>query len=301
MAHPEWINVPTYVVGSWTNAVHTPGTFKAWSLLHDDVPKWLRVHNTMEWPDYYDDNSRKDLKRFFDYYLHGKTDNGWETTPKVRLSVLHFGMVDRVDTVNRPESNFPLERTRQTRYHLQSDNSLSFQPATEGTVSYDAKSGKAVFDYQMQEPSETTGYFMAHLVMSCAEHDEMDVFVQVEKLSSAKYGQAVICIKPNSAALRGLLKFMHDWGIGMGGAGMALHWGPDGWLRASHALGKDEMNSKVAEPFYRYKTKTPLKAGEVRALDIQMRPYGMYWEVRVFKISLVPSLSLKANCFLSTM
>lgn len=30
----------------------------------------LRVYNTQEWADYYDDNYRKDLKRSFDFNLH---------------------------------------------------------------------------------------------------------------------------------------------------------------------------------------------------------------------------------------
>ncbi|CAI6073953.1 unnamed protein product [Clonostachys chloroleuca] len=86
LAHPKWINVPVYVVGSWTNLLHTPGTFKAWKLLPEDLPKWLRVHNAMEWPDYYNDNSQRDLLRFFDYYIHGKTDNDWIFTPKSDLA-----------------------------------------------------------------------------------------------------------------------------------------------------------------------------------------------------------------------
>lgn len=61
--HPERIDVPTYVVASWTNPVHTPGTFKAWSCLPDDIPKWLRVHNRQEWSDYYSSPSREDLRR----------------------------------------------------------------------------------------------------------------------------------------------------------------------------------------------------------------------------------------------
>lgn len=282
-AHPEWINVPTYVVASWTNAVHTPGTFKGFSLLHPTVPKWLRVHNKMEWPDYYDDNSQRDLKRFFDYYLHG-VENGWTSTPTVRLSVLHMGLKDRVDTINRPESEFPLERTKYTKYFLHTDKTLSMDPYTAGEVSYNAVSGeKCIFTMQMPSSCETTGYFMAHLVMSSAtNHHELDVFVQVENLNSKKRRQGTMCLNPQGVVPKTVLKLVHDWQIGLGTVGMAFHWGPDGQLRASHALGREE-NSRPAEPEYMLKEKKPLTKGEVQALDIPMRPYGMFWEVSFTK------------------
>ena len=284
-AHAEQINVPAYVVASWTNPIHTTGTLEAWQSIPDAVPKWLRVHNKQEWSDFYADSSQKDLERFFDYYLKGRTDNGWTYTPKIRLSVLNFGLTDKADSdvVNRAEAEFPLQRTDYRRYYLQSDQCLSLNPKKEETlVSYDSKSGKQVFQYKIPQDLETTGYFMAHLVMSCPEHTEMDVFVQVEKLSSTGHRQGVLCIKPPSAIARRVLRFIHDWNIPAGGAGMAFHWGPDGALRASHALDKDETESKVARPSYAHIIKVPLAKGEVRTLDIPMRPYGMFWEVSMF-------------------
>ena len=79
----------------------------------------------MEWPDYYSDKSRKDLRRFFDHYLHEKKDNGWQSTPKVRLSVLNMGLSDLEDTVERPEAEFPLARTKYVKYYLQPDKTLT--------------------------------------------------------------------------------------------------------------------------------------------------------------------------------
>lgn len=289
LAHPENIQVPTYVVSSWTNPIHTPGTLKAWAKLPDNTEKWLRVHNSMEWPDYYDDNSQRDLLRLFDYSLKGRTDNAWASTPRVRLSILHLGLTDRVDTVNRPESEFPLARTKYKKYYLQEDNSLSLTPCmTASVISYDSAAGKAVFCFHMPEDCETTGYFMAHLLLSTTDHSEMDVFVQVEKLSSAKYRQGVLTMRPQSAVIRRLLKFMHDWGvIGIGGTGLAVHWGPDGQLRASHALSKLESDSTIAEPVYAFSKKIPMKQGEKRFLDIPMRPYGMFWEVRYLLLYII--------------
>ena len=52
IAAVENIGVPAYVVGSWTNPVHSRGTLQAWQRLRTEE-RWLRVHNTMEWRDYY--------------------------------------------------------------------------------------------------------------------------------------------------------------------------------------------------------------------------------------------------------
>jgi predicted acyl esterase len=82
----DQITVPAYVVASYSNTLHTTGTFRAWRRIASDK-KWLRIHNSQEWPDYYDEENREDLRRFFDHYLKDE-ENGWEQTPRVRYSLL---------------------------------------------------------------------------------------------------------------------------------------------------------------------------------------------------------------------
>ena len=48
----EKIIVPAYIVASWTNDIHTLGTLDGFRQI-SSRDKWLRVHNTHEWPDYY--------------------------------------------------------------------------------------------------------------------------------------------------------------------------------------------------------------------------------------------------------
>ncbi|KAL1617619.1 hypothetical protein SLS56_010884 [Neofusicoccum ribis] len=198
--HSEWINVPTYVVASWTNPIHTPGTLRAYSKIPESVPKWLRVHNSMEWPDYYEDHSQRDLKRFFDYTLKGDHDNGWASTPKVRLSVLHFGLSDLGDTVNRPETDWPLQRTKYRTLYLGSDGRLSQRmEGSEGSVCYDSGNGRAEFRWTLPEEVETTGHFLVRLVMSCPSHNDMDIFVQVHCIKAgADQASGVLTIKPKT-------------------------------------------------------------------------------------------------------
>jgi hypothetical protein len=85
----EKITVPAYVVASYTSPIHAHGSFEGFRRI-SSKERWLRVHNTGEWPDYYQPEYVEDLRKFFDRYLKG-IKNGWEKTPRVRLSVLDPG------------------------------------------------------------------------------------------------------------------------------------------------------------------------------------------------------------------
>lgn len=106
----EQINIPAYVVASYTNQVHTAGTLNGRDRLKS--PKWLRIHNTQEWPDFYNPQYTEDLRQFFDCYLL-EEKNGWGKTPPVRMSVLDPG---HKDTVDRPEESFPPPASKRARY-----------------------------------------------------------------------------------------------------------------------------------------------------------------------------------------
>lgn len=67
-ARLENITIPAYVVASYTNSVHTHGTFAGYRRI-SSKEKWLRVHDTNEWFDYYTPENVEDLRRFFDHYL----------------------------------------------------------------------------------------------------------------------------------------------------------------------------------------------------------------------------------------
>ncbi|KAJ5930380.1 hypothetical protein N7466_005873 [Penicillium verhagenii] len=276
----EQINVPTYLTATWTNPVHTPGTFRAYRALPDDLPKWLRVHNTQEWSDYYADSSSRDLKRFFDHYLKGDVTNGWLATPKVRMTVLNFGLSTLDDTVSRPETEFPLARTAYTKLFLTSDGTMTKDSSAgkEFSVSYNPKGGSAIFRLRITEAMETTGYFLARLVVSCSEDADMDLFVQMSSYNQkSSYRQGTLTIRPQSHFVQVLLKQLHDWYFGMQKVGMLFHWGPEGRLRVSRADGKSE-NSTLFEPIYECKKALPLSKGEKRLVEIPLRPYGMFWK-----------------------
>lgn len=140
----ESITTPAYIAASYTNPIHTNGSIEGYMRLGTQE-KWLRIHNTGEWDDYYHEGHTEDLRRFFDHYLKGM-DNGWETTPRVRMSVLNPGGKDIVD---RPEEDYPLARTQYRKLYLHgTDHTMSEMPKKcESIDTYDSddKKGKSLF------------------------------------------------------------------------------------------------------------------------------------------------------------
>ena len=249
IARVENIEIPAYVVASW-NPLHTHGTFSAYRRLPSS-DKWLRVHNTQEWPDYYSPENVEDLRRFFDRYLKG-VQNGWEKTPRVRLSVLDPGGTDQV---NRSESEFPLARTRFEKLYLDAaTGTLSPNPvARESHIRYKADDGKgqAVFTIAFNRDTELTGYMKLRLWVEADGADDMDLFVYVSKLDAQ--GNHIPAF---------VLGFANP--------------GSRGILRVSHRE-LDAARSTPSEPYLIHRRLQPLKPKEIVPVDIGIWPVGMLW------------------------
>ena len=175
----ENINIPAYVVASWANILHSMGTFEAWSRLQTK-DRWLRIHNSLEWPDYYSPEGREDLCRFFDRYLRD-VDNDWESTPRVRLTVMDF---IGADIKNRAEAAYPLARAKQRVCYLDaaSQSMVDDKPSSRSTVAYDAESGETTFRIKVDAESEITGYCNLKLFVEIEGHDDADIFAKLVTL-----------------------------------------------------------------------------------------------------------------------
>ncbi|UBD15391.1 CocE/NonD family hydrolase [Bacteroides salyersiae] len=244
----ENIHIPAYVVASYTNSVHTHGSFAGFRRLGTSE-KWLRVHNTNEWYDYYTPENVEDLRRFFDRYLKG-IENGWEETPRVRLSVLNPG---GQDIVNRTEDEFPLARTQYRRLYLSASDgtltpSLPESTATDTYVSEDTNSSVS-YRLCMEKPTEITGYMKLHLWVSAPDHDDMDLAVKVEKLS--KDGKSLPDQAGNLIAATGFLRV------------------------SMRRL--DEQRTTEAEPYYTFTAEQKLKKDEIVPVEIEIWPMGLYF------------------------
>ena len=248
-ARVENIEIPAYVVASYTNSVHTHGSFAGFRRMASKG-KWLRVHNTSEWFDYYTPENVEDLRRFFDHYLKG-IDNGWEQTPRVRLSVLNPG---GTDIVGRAEEDFPLARTQYHKLYLSAADSalLTSLPADQAVSEYQSDSARheVTYRYRMERPTEITGYMKLHLWVSAPDHDDMDLAVRVEKLS--RDGQPLPDRTGNLIAATGLMRV------------------------SMRQL--DEARSTEAEPYYTFTTEQKLKPGEIVPVEIEIWPMGLYFD-----------------------
>lgn len=260
----EKIDVPAYVVASYSNTLHTAGTFRAWRRMASE-DKWLRVHNSQEWPDYYDAANTEDLRRFFDHFLKGE-ENGWERTPRVRYSLLDLHGGDRV---NVPAEEFPPADVTPVRYYLDglSRSLATTAPGVGAAADYTVGTDLDLVSFVTRFDQETVlvGYPKAHLWVEAEGADDMDLFLLVQKLDA--YGTPLQAFTvPNRNAR------VHD--VTERGASILRYKGSDGRLRVS-MRHLDEKLSTEDVPAHSFDRVEKLSPGEVVEVEIDLLPLGL--------------------------
>ncbi|MFC8597687.1 CocE/NonD family hydrolase [Isoptericola sp. NPDC057191] len=258
------ITVPAYVVASYSNTLHTAGTFRAWRRMAS-TDKWLRIHHSQEWPDYYDEANVEDLRRFFDHVLKG-VDNGWETTPRVRYSVLDLTGGDRAGV---PADQFPPADVSPTTYYLDArTRSLSTTaPDAEASAGYAVAGNPDVLSFVTRFEDETVlvGYPKAHLWVEAEGSDDMDLFVLVQKLDAQGTPLQEFTV-PNQGAM------IQD--VTERGASILRYQGSDGRLRVSlRQLDEDRTTDDV--PVHTFDRVAKLSPGEIVDVEIDLLPVGL--------------------------
>jgi uncharacterized protein len=258
------ITVPAYVVASYSNTLHTVGTFRAWRRMASEE-KWLRIHNSQEWPDYYDEDNREDLRRFFDHYLKD-AENGWEHTPCVRYSLLDLKGGDKV---NIAANQFPPSDVTLTRFYLDGRARVltTEAPSEEVAASYVVASNPNAVSFVTRFDQETVmvGYPKARLWVEARGADDMDLFVLVQKLDSCGTPLQAFTM-PNHSAMN------HD--LTDHGATILRYKGADGRLRVS-ARHLDEALSSDAVPAHSFDHVEKLLPGEIVEIEIELLPIGL--------------------------
>ncbi|KAK5057512.1 hypothetical protein LTR84_011512 [Exophiala bonariae] len=262
-------NVPLYVLASYSSMLHTNGSFETFRKAKT-TQKWLRVHPYQEWYDLYRPEISDELQRYFDRYAKG-IDNGWERDiPSVRLSLLGFDTVSPAATVlERPEKEYPLARQQLTTFYLNAANrTLQTESPTEATsAQYEAHHLTASLDFRLFFPAETelAGPSLATLFLSTPDSNDMDVVVQIRKINSAGEPLAHLnypCPVPDEK---------------VPDVNVVKTLGPQGFLRASHAVSLDRSSSLSAvEPFYTHRIRRAIEpVGSIVRLEIPIWPIGM--------------------------
>ncbi len=246
----ERITVPAYIAASWDNDLHTAGTFAAWRQIAS-TEKWLRIHNTHEWRDFYDPEYVEDLRRFFDRYLKG-IDNGWESTPRIRAALIDPG---REDELGREIQAFPPADYLHRTLFLARDGVLDPTPqADSASVAYAVEQVPgAAFRVKIPENSEILGYCALKLWVEAEGADDMDLWVTVGKLDPDG-GDTLVRPHPY--------------------IGMSLPLQATGMLRVSRRELDPEL-STPSEPFLNLVGERPLSPGEIVPVEIGLWPIGL--------------------------
>ena len=257
------VDVPAYVVASYSNSIHTPGTFRGWREM-GSKQKWLRIHATMEWPDYYTEAAQKDLLKFFDHFLKG-IDNGWDRTPTVRYTLHDLEGADRSDLA---ADQFPPQEAKATCFYLDTTtNALSTVVPEASSASYDSTTpeGNVFFDTTIESDTAFVGYPHLHLHAAAPEADDMDIFVLLQKVDADGQILEQITVPNKGPQMVGMTRE---------GASILCYKGSNGRLRASmrHLDPQKTTEDVPVQTFDRVQKLTP---GEVVALDIALFPMGL--------------------------
>ncbi|RDW71755.1 hypothetical protein BP5796_07789 [Coleophoma crateriformis] len=262
-------NIPLYLLASYSSMLHTHGSFHTWQVAKTKQ-KWLRVHPYQEWYDLYRPEITDELQKYFDHYCKG-IQNGWEdSTPPVRLSLVGFEGSPAKTVTERVEQEYPLKRRTAKDYYLDvGSKTMSTSPiSTESKDQYEAHSLDASLDFKVHfdEATELSGYPKVKLYVSCAEHDDMDICVQIRKISTDG-----IPMKHLNYPCPVPVEEVPELNV-------AQYWGPQGFLRASHAVSRAESPFPGMDPndiFYTHRVQEKIEPGKVVCVEIPIWPIGM--------------------------
>jgi len=200
------------------------------------------VHGGSHWAPFYTDYGVQLQKRFFDFYLKS-TPNGWDKQPRVQLNIRHPGE----KFVLRHENEWPLARTKWTRFYLHKNLSLSEKAQKENsTLSYDAMGDGVTFSMVAEKQTEITGPSALKLLVSSSTTD-VDIFAVLR----------VFDRKGKEVLFQGALDPKTPVG--------------QGWLRASHRK-LDPRLSLPYRPWHTHQEKQPLEPGKPVELEVEIWP-----------------------------
>jgi uncharacterized protein len=239
----ERIEVPAYVVASWTDqGLHTRGTLEAFKRLGSQQ-KWLDVHGQKKWQQYHKPDRVEYVRRFMDRFLKDE-DNGWEQRPAVRLEI-------RGAPTLRTCEVWPVPGTQHEPLYLDAATRSLVRalPPAEAHARY-MPEDRATFDIAFERDIDLAGHMEVRLWLEAEAGEDMDLFVAVEKRD--RRGEMIGF--PLSSA----------WDRGP----VAL-----GWLRASHRE-LDPGRSAPGQPWHRHARRLPVRPGQPVCVRIEIWPSG---------------------------
>jgi uncharacterized protein len=265
------ITQPVYSVGNWSGmGLHLRGNTEGW-LRAASKRKKLRIHAGTHYHPFYAEEARRDQLRFFDQWLKGEA-TGIMDEPPVKLLVRKGG---HGNAEWRSENEWPLARTKWTRFYLEDGKLSTDAPKKSSSIDYSAsgmtKAGVASASWTstalagslpdmgasfltdaLKEDTEVTGPVVLVLWVASSTED-MDVFATIRN------------IDPDGKDV---------WELGQQGQPVPV---AKGWLRASHRK-KDESLSTPWRPYHEHLEREWLKPGEAVQTEVEIWPTSMVFK-----------------------
>jgi predicted acyl esterase len=238
------IEVPLLSAANWGGqGLHPRGNFEGFTQSASSQ-KWLEVHGESHWSHFYTDYGVDLQRRFFDRFLKGEQER-WPDSPRVRLNIRRPGESFTL----RHEEEWPLARTRWTKFYLDADTQrLTEQPPERpASIDYAGLGDGVTFELgTLDHDLEITGPLAAKL-FAASETVDADFFLVLRVFDPA--GDEVTffgALDPNTPVAQG-------------------------WLRASHRK-LDPARSLPYRPWHPHDEKQALEPGRVYELDVEIWP-----------------------------
>lgn len=241
------IKAPAYVVADWgDHGMHTRGVLNGWKGI-SSKDKWLDVHGRKKWRVFFEKESVAKQNAFFQKYLKGEPSE-IDNFPKVRLEIRDRAYLGET----RFENEWPLARTKYTKAYLDNTSTLlvSDSPRCSTVRSYRStvQDDCLHFFRDFTKDTELTGSMRLRLWVSTDEGNDMDLFVQLDKID--REGK----VTPFVA-----FSMVDDGPLGLG------------WLRVSHRE-LDNERTTVDTPFHKHERELLLRPNEIVPVDIEVLP-----------------------------
>jgi uncharacterized protein len=279
----QWdkIDVPMFSVGNWSGmGLHLRGNTEAFMRAASPHKK-LRIHLGSHVHPFYTEDGRRDQIRFFDYWLKG-IDNGVMDEPPVKLAIRKGA--DAFEW--RSEHEWPLARTRWTKFYLDLSQTPQHRPGVTGTLATNKPARADSRSYAVSSLG-TMGSTSAasSQVMGGGIKPGMGISLETPPLAADTEVTgplaAVLWVSSSSEDMDLFLtlrNFTPDGSevmeTGQQGQPVPV---AKGWLRVSHRELDAEL-SRPYRPYHRHVRRLYLAPGEVVRVEVEIWPTSMVFK-----------------------
>jgi predicted acyl esterase len=190
------------------------------------------------------------------------------------MAVLKYG--EKAPLENIVEDDFPIPRTVYKKAYLTPNGDLTFDKVPEsGSMSYNSEDPKdiAKFTYTFNERTQLVGIPKAVLYMHCDDLDDMDIFLNLSKISASGEQLLSLNIPWENLPVSKVSEIPADKRTEV-----ILYQGPTGILRASNRDIDTSRSMHPNWPYYSHEKEEKVQPGSVVRLEIGIWGMGVEYE-----------------------